>query len=322
MQPPQVVQAVPPPDSPGVPPTSPVILFMADVFDGVTFEVKAYSPSGTVDYGPNIVDIRLTTATKKDIYVLATKQPYPLGSSVVVTLGGTVTGTLVFNVASQAPPAPTGSLGFEPKTAASTPGSPFHALPVGWVGFGDTGVVAAPLVSTSPAGGPKNALPSEGAQWAALSTGQILGGKSVNGQASLLESGPIAGSFQTLTFDYDFHSAELPTYCGGLYDDTLVAVVSGPGGAFAKIVDSVNLVCAAHGASPNVPGMLPSETLDGTMVGDGSGASTMFGQYGSGRTSFSIPASVGGTAYLAFAITNVKDTAFQSTAGLDNLVLK
>ena len=309
----EVAQAVPPPDSPGVPPASPVILFMKGTFDGLLFDVKAYSSSGTVDYNPNLVTIRLTSAMKSDVYVLATKQPYPLGSSVVVTMSGPVTGKLVFNIASKNPPAPTGALGFEPATASTSPGSPFHQLQPGWVGFGDTGVVTNPIIGMG-ATGMMTEVPSEGAAWGGLSSGSLLGGAAVNGQSSILETGPMPGTFETLTFDYDFHSAELPTYCGSMYDDTLVAVVSGPNGAYANIVDSVNLVCADKGASGGVPGSLVPETL--------AGSTTDFAMYGTGRKSFSIPASVGSPAVFALAITNVADTAFPSLAAVDNIVLK
>jgi hypothetical protein len=311
-QPGEVAQAVPPPDSPGVPPASPVILFMKGTFDGIVFDVKAYSTGSTLDYTPHIVTIKLTSAMKSDVYVLATKQPYPLGSSVIVTMSGAVTGQLVFDIASKSPPAPTDALGFEPATSPLM-GSSFHQLQPGWVGFGDTAVVVEPLVAQGE--GPTTVMPSEGSSWAGLTSGAELGGSAVNGQSSILETGPMPGDFQTLSFDYDFHSAELPTYCGSTYDDTAVAVVSGPTGAYAAIVDSVNLVCASMGASPGMPGGLVTESLP-------SAPPDMFATYGTGRKAFSLPATVGSPAVFALAVTNVGDTSFPSLVAIDNVVVK
>ena len=311
----EVVQAVPPPDSPGVPSFSPIVLFMNGAFTGVNFKVEAFTTGATMDYS-SLVDVtKLSTAKMADIYVLAPRQPYPLGSSVVVTISGSVTGVLVFDIAHKSPAAPIGALGFEAPGAPVAPGSPFDKLPSGWIGFGDTSVTQAPFTTTSAMGGPGEVvMPTEGKTYAAFSSGTAVGGSAVGATSSMLQSGPLDAAFKTFSFDYDLHSAEFNAYCGSQYDDTFLVVIAGPKGSVAKVVDSVDLVCDSLMASASSPGMLHTETLTGTLED--------VGMFGSGRRTISIPTDVGSPAVLAFVVTDVGDSSFTTLVTVDNIVTK
>lgn len=315
----KIKQAVPPPDSTNVPPGSPIVLFMDGLAPGVSFKIEQYATSGKKDVTSQVTVLPpLTTPKGADIYVLAPKQEFLLGSSVVVTLSGTATGTLAFNIAFKSPAAADGALGFEGAVdPIPTSSPPVFKPPPGWAGFGDVGVVSGKITAGSAgAGGATGAtlFPSEGKLWAGISTGNALWGAAVGETSSMLESGPITTPGSTVTFDYDFHSAEIPQYCSGNYDDTFLAIVAGPAGTVAKLVSSVNTVCAQLGVQGSST-TAPPETVTGT------GADSV-GNYGSGKQTFSIAADVGTPRVVAFVVTDVADTAVTSLVAIDNVQVK
>lgn len=301
--PPQIVQAVPLPDSSKVPSQAPIVLFTDGTYVNVQFTVVAHTSDGTQDITGQVSIVKLTSASGKDVYVLAAQGGLPLGASVVVTLTGDITGTMVFNVDHASPPYADGALDFEGETAAipqCTSDVDVSQVPLGWTAFGDVGVV--PKTGTL--------LPTSGTQLMAMSTGAVLCGSALGGTSSMLVSGPIRdlGQSPALELDYNFQSSEFDDYCNSEYDDTLIAVVSGPKGAVATVVDSVNLICerAMHAV-----GTFPGLPDDGDDV-----------YKETANLAFDLAGDVGSPAVLAFVLTDVGDDAYSSLVGIDNVRLQ
>jgi hypothetical protein len=298
--PPEIVQAVPLPDSANIPSQAPIVLFANGTYGAVTFTVTAYTLEGSEDITSQVSVVKLTSASGNDVYVLAAKGGLPLGASVVVTLSGDITGTIVFNVDHASPPYADGALDFEGETAAiaeCTGEVEVKQLPLGWTAFGDIGAIA----ETG------TVLPTSGVQTMAMSTGAVLCGQALGDTSSMLVSGPIRdlGDSPVLDVDYNFQSSEFDDYCDTEFDDTLIGVLSGPNGAVATVIDSVNLICqrAMHAA--------------GTFPGLPDGGDDVYKQ--TGNQPFTLQGDVGSPAVLAFVLTDVGDTSLSSLASIDNI---
>ena len=292
----EIVQAVPPPDSVHVPASSPVFLFTTGTFANVNFKVETHTQSGKTDVTSSVVVTKLASSTSKDIFVLTPKQPLALGASVVLTMSGDITGNLTFNIDNATAPAADGHLGIE---ATGDGTCAYDPLPTGWKGFGDT----ARLGATG------SMVPSEGSKMLALSSGAALCGEAIGGTTSVAVSGAIGmGSAANVKFDYNFQSSEFDDYCNSEYDDTFLAVLSGPDGAVAQIVNSVNKICAG-GAQ-----------VIGTFPGQPDGGDADYKE--TGKLSFSLPAGVGTPAHLTFVVTDVGDSILSTVVGIDNITLE
>ena len=81
--------------------------------------------------------------------------------------------------------------------------------------------------------------------------------------------------------------------------------MSGPKGAVATVVDSVNLVCARK---THAVGTFPGMPDDGDTV-----------YKETGNTGFSLKGDVGSPAVLAFVLTDVGDDAYSSLISLDHI---
>jgi hypothetical protein len=297
----EIVQAVPTPDSAKIPAYAPIVLFADSTYTGTAFTIEAHTLSGTVDVTDQVTVTTLTSGAGKDVYLLAPQDGFPLGSSIVVSISGPFTGTVVFNVDHASPAFAEGALDFEtsanPATACSSSATATSALPVGWSGFGDFGMI----------GATGSIQPTSGSSTLALTTGSVLCGSALDGTSSMAISGPIQGfgdspSFQ---FDYNFQSAEFDDFCNSSFDDTLLAVLSGPNGAVAEVVNSVNLTCAA---ATQVDATFPSMPDDGDEV-----------YRETGNTTFTLSGNVGSPAVLSFVVTDVSDAAFSSVVSIDNI---
>ena len=295
-----IVQAVPTPDSAQIPASAPIVLFADNTYTGVMFKIEAFGVSGSVDITADFSVVTLLSASGKDVYVLAAKSGLPLGQSVVVTLSGPIEGSVVFNVDRTSPPYGEAALDFE------TPANPANScvndidatsLPIGWTGFGDVGAI--------PATG--SLLPTSGSRMLAMSTGSALCGTALEETSSMVVSGPIRGLGESpqLGFEYNLQSSEFDDYCDTEFDDTLIAVLSGPKGAVATVIDSVNLVCARN---THAVGTFPGMPDDGDAI-----------YKETGNSPFSLKGDVGSPAVLAFVLTDVGDDAYSSLISLDNI---
>ena len=298
----QIVQAVPLPDSANIPSQAPIVLFADATYATVEFTVMAYTVDGAQDITAQVSVVKLTSASGKDVYVLAAKGGLPLGASVVVTISGDMEGTVVFNVDHASPPFAEGALDFEGATspiAECTADLEVSQLPLGWTAFGDVGVI--PQTGT--------VLPTSGSQLMAMSTGSVLCGSALGETSSMLVSGPIRelGESPVLELDYNFQSSEFDDYCNSDYDDTLIGVLSGPKGAVATVIDSVNLICqrAMH--------------AEGTFPGLPDGGDVVYKE--TANLAFELKGDVGSPAVLAFVLTDVGDATLSSLVGVDNIRL-
>ena len=104
-------------------------------------------------------------------------------------------------------------------------------------------------------------------------------------------------------FDYDFLSQEFDQYVGSQFDDAFLVIASGPRGASAKLVTSVNLV-----------GREASVAVD---LGD----SRIQGEH-TGWLRFNFSAPVGTPACLTFVVTDLGDAQLSSVVTLDALSLQ
>ncbi len=299
--PPEIVQAVPLPNSADIPSQAPIVLFADGTYDNVQFAVMAYTINGSQDITAQVSVVKLTSAAGNNVFVLAAKGGLPLGASVVVTISGDIEGTVVFNVDHASPPFADGALDFEGATPPAECASEVEGseLPLGWTGFGDVAVL--PETGTL--------VPSSGSRQLAMSTGDLLCGSALGATSSMLVSGPIRnlGASPALELDYNFQSSEFDDYCNDDFDDTLIGVLSGPKGAVATVIDSVNLVCdrAKHSA--------------GTFPGTPDGGDEVYKE--TGNLTFELEGQVGSPAVLAFVLTDVGDTALSSLVSIDNIRL-
>jgi hypothetical protein len=136
-----------------------------------------------------------------------------------------------------------------------------------------------------------------------------LCGEAIGGTTSVAVSGAIdLGNAANVHFDFNFQSSEFDDYCNNVYDDTFLAVLSGPNGAVAKIVNSVNLVCAG---GKQVAATFPTQPDGGDAV-----------YKETGKLSDSLPATVGSPAHLTFVVTDVGDSILSTVVGVDNITLQ
>jgi hypothetical protein len=291
----QIVQAVPPPDSVEVPSAAPILLFTDGTYANVTFKIDLFTKEGVSDVTAQISLGKIASSTGKDVFVIAPKQPYPLGASVVMELSGDITGKLTFNIATSSPGTPA-SLGFE--GGADLESCDHDALPQGWKGFGDF----AALKSTG------SLVPTEGSSMLGLSSGKAFCGQAIGDTTSLVVSGPIGVGEGGVSFDYNFLSSEFDDYCNSAYDDSLIAVLSGPKGLVARLVNSVNLICAT------------AKQTDAVFPGQPDGGDTVFRQ--TGNLSYNLEGDVGSPATLTFVTTDVGDKILSSLVGIDNIAIK
>jgi hypothetical protein len=127
----------------------------------------------------------------------------------------------------------------------------------------------------------------------------------VGDTSSMAVSDPIdQGPGATLAFSYRFQSSEFDDYCGSDFDDTMMVVASGPEGAVARVVDSVNLVCRQD---RQVRASFPGLPDDGDDV-----------YKGTPETDEEIDlSSVGSPFSVAFLVTDVGDDILTSVVGVD-----
>lgn len=128
----------------------------------------------------------------------------------------------------------------------------FEQSHTGWIFTGDGSIIPA-LDSLGP---------SEGISMAGISTGSVFDIGAVSNATSTLTSGPIdvPSGTTTLTFDYDFISAEFDEYVGSQYDDNFAIAVVGPLDSFTGLVTSVNIV----GIDASIPIIFTVSELNGS----------------------------------------------------------
>lgn len=148
--------------------------------------------------------------------------------------------------------------------------------------------------------------PQEGSKFAAISSGDglVSSGYAIGEATSTMILGPINSKIGTLSFQYDFISAEFNEYVDSEYDDVAMITVSGPKGAYSEFLTSVNRVGTNN------------QTFTGLgMPDDGD---EYAGHTGWLSRQITLD-DVGTPAYITFIVTDVSDHIFSSVLAIDNL---
>lgn len=148
--------------------------------------------------------------------------------------------------------------------------------------------------------------PWEGSKFAAISSGDglVSSGYAIGEATSTMILGPINSKIGTLSFQYDFISAEFNEYVDSEYDDVAMITVSGPKGAYSEFLTSVNRV------------RYDNQTFTGLgMPDDGDEYAGHTGWQGRQITLDD----VGTPAYITFIVTDVSDHIYSSILAIDNL---
>lgn len=147
-----------------------------------------------------------------------------------------------------------------------------------------------------------------GSNFGAITSGNqiVSNGSAVGGASSIMIVGPIDAEVSSVSFRYNFLSAEFQEYVGSEFDDSFMAIVVGEDGAYSEFVTSVNTV----GESGNTQCLgFPGMPDNGDSYFGGTG-------WINKQMNFS---SVGGEVYIVFIATDVADTIYSSIVGIDNI---
>ena len=155
--------------------------------------------------------------------------------------------------------------------------------------------------------------PVEGTYFAAISSGDALvspSGAAVGDTSSMMILGPINKDVSSVSFWYDFISAEFDDYVGSIYDDCAMFTISGPNGSYSEFITSVNTVGYTDGIiSGNPFAGFPNMPDDGDDYAGHTG-------WGSRTINF---ANVGTPAYITFTVTDVSDQILSSILAIDKI---
>ena len=154
-------------------------------------------------------------------------------------------------------------------------------------------------------------LPFEGSYYAAISTGTNLvsdAGTAIGLRSSQIQLGPIMEDFTSLSFYYDFISAEFNEYVGSRYDDTAMITIYGPLGVHTEVITSVNIVGYDNHAFAGYSGM-PDVGKD-------------YAGHTGWQYFFIDNIEIGSPAFIIFTISDVGDDHLSSILAVDDLVLE
>jgi hypothetical protein len=151
-------------------------------------------------------------------------------------------------------------------------------------------------------------LAQEGQSLAAISSGEAIvseSGYAIGNTSSMVILGPISKSISSVSFYYDFISAEFNDYVNTEFDDCAMITVYGPKGSYSEFINSVNKIGYSNTAFSGFPKM-PD------------GGDNYAGHIGwtSRKINFS---EVGSPAYITFTVTDVSDQILSSILAIDNI---
>lgn len=152
--------------------------------------------------------------------------------------------------------------------------------------------------------------PFAGSKFACITSGNSLvsTSNSIGDASSIMIVGPITGpaDITSLSFKYNFLSAEFQEYVNSEFDDTFIAIVFGANGAHSEFITSVNTIgTAGNQQCGNFPGM-PD---DGDEYSGSTGWINKVLNFGA----------VGNEVYVAFIITDVQDEIYSSVLAVDGI---
>lgn len=164
--------------------------------------------------------------------------------------------------------------------------------------MGDGAVLSGTQGSVSPKSGSKFGVITSGDQLVSSSS-------AIGGASSLMLLGPINTDLSSLTFNYDFSSAEFNEFVGSEFDDCAVITIYGPKNSYSVVITSVNIIGTANTQTTGFAG-LPDN-------GD-----NYAGHTGWVSKTYSFP-NVGTPAYIIFTVTNVSDHIYSSALAVDDI---
>lgn len=149
--------------------------------------------------------------------------------------------------------------------------------------------------------------PFGGNSFASITSGsQLISTETaIGGATSMMILGPINSSVSSVSFNYNFLSAEFQEYVGSQFDDSFMAIVAGQNGAYAEFITSVNTIGTANTACSSFPGMPDN--------GD-----NYFGTTGWVNKQMSFT-NMGNDTYIIFLVTDVSDTIYSSIVCIDDV---
>jgi hypothetical protein len=304
----EVVQAVPPLAASNVHPTTLLVLFFSDAMDAASFTSASIKVSGSSSGTVKTTASCLVTAAKNTVVGLANANPggFAPGETVTVSLAA---GALRSKSGAQSA-AFASNFKIVPVAPAAYPGSSLmfssSSLPAGVSCEGDCGVLTGAFGSAPTFD--SNAL-------AYVGTGASIGaGTAVAGTTSTLAVSGLAADGNALTFDYRLISAEFPNYIGSVFDDTFLVTIAGPKGSTLKLVNSVN-VAGASLSSLKAGTFGPASTPNAVnLAGDGANAMMT-----APLTGTVFVASLGSPLTVAFVVSDIGDTGFDTVIQLNNI---
>jgi hypothetical protein len=291
-----VAQTIPTPNSEGVSPYSPIVVYLlasvdADLFD--TDQVTVKMNGDKVDGTFRVITRETTTA-----FVFVPNDPWEAGSTVSVKIDYYVdTYSYRFKVGEWDTTTPQeAELSFEGGT--KTQGDPcVQTLTSGsYTGTGDL------LVPTEPIG-PFAA--TDGDAYLLMSTGEVWGNAAIGGTSTWVSTRPLeTGGATSLRFDWQFVSEEFDEWVDAVYDDSFMLVLHGPRGVKFREIASVNKVGAADSSPTTQTGLEDADT-SGPQTATVEGIDEL-----------------GSPLVITFLLSDVGDPLYTSALGLDNLVLE
>ena len=147
----------------------------------------------------------------------------------------------------------------------------------------------------------------EGNSFGAITTGnQLISHNIAIGEASsVMILGPYDSGVSSVSFNYNFLSAEFQEFVDSEYDDSLMAVVVGEDGAYAELITSVNIIGTANSQCFGFPGMPDN--------GDDYAGTT---GWVNKQINFD---SINGPVYIVFIATDVADQIYSTVVGIDDV---
>jgi hypothetical protein len=151
--------------------------------------------------------------------------------------------------------------------------------------------------------------PFAGSKFACITSGESLVSTSnaIGDTSSIMIVGPITGpaDITSLSFKYNFLSAEFQEFVDDVYDDTFIAIVFGANGAHSEFITSVNTIGTANQQCFNFEDM-PDQ---GDQYAGSTGWINKVLDFGN----------VGSEIYVAFIITDVADEIYSSVLAVDEI---